>query len=302
MDLLLAESVIADPEFCRLLLDKTDLKGKPFSVAKVELSKTDANLGESDVTVIIDIEGESYGLLIEDKINAIAMPRQFDRYVERGNLGKKNGEYKDYKVFIFCPKKYYDNNTEAKKYSYLLEYEECLAYFDKKNDLLSRFRSQQLYQAIHKTSGSGNVNINKEANQFLRKYIDYQRENHPSLDMSTKENRNGYWIDYRTNLGYVYIVHKIQEGYVDLIFPKASDSIDRVKIIAEWVRHHGMPDASVIKAKKSSMLRIRVPKLSIEKGFDTVNKDELNKCFDTIKELTDFANMIEMTNTITVRN
>ncbi len=49
------------------------------------------------------------------------------------------------------------------------------------------------------------------------------------------------------------------------------------------------------------MIRIHVPQLNIMKGFEFVDKDELNQCFDAIKELTDFANMIELANEITTR-
>ena len=64
---------------------------------------------------------------------------------------------------------------------------------------------------------------------------------------------------------------------------------------------HKIPDASVKPAKSSAMIRIHVPKLEMLKGFEFVDKDELNQCFDAIKELTDFANMIETANSITVR-
>ena len=72
-------------------------------------------------------------------------------------------------------------------------------------------------------------------------------------------------------------------------------------MIAEWARQHKISEASVVKTKKSALIRIHVPKLSILKGFENVDKDELDQCFDAIKELTDFANMIEMTNSITSR-
>ena len=301
MDLLFAESVMTDPGFCSLLINKTDLEGKPFEVSGVELSKTDGDLGESDITVVIDVEGDKYGLLIEDKIDAIAMPDQHGRYVKRGKKGVKAGEYKDFRVFIFCPEKYYRNNDEAKLYEHILTYEECKAYFDSKTDPLSAFRSRQFEEAITKAKKPPVINVDEKANAFLRQYIRYQKEHYPSLDLSTKEDKNGWWTDFRTDLGYVYINHKIQEGYVDLTFPKASDKIDRVKIIAEWARQHKISDAAVIKAKKSAMIRIHVPKLSILKGFESVDKEELDKCFDAIKELTDFANLIEMANSIASR-
>lgn len=298
MDLLFAESVMTDPGFCSLLINKTDLEGKPFEVSGVELSKTDGDLGESDITVVIDVEGDKHGFLIEDKIDAIAMPDQHGRYVKRGKKGVKAGEYKDFRVFIFCPEKYYRNNDEAKLYEHILTYEECKAYFDSKTDPLSAFRSRQFEEAITKAKKPPVINVDEKANAFLRQYIRYQKEHYPSLDLSTKEDKNGWWTDFRTDLGYVYINHKIQEGYVDLTFPKASDKIDRVKVIAEWARQHKISDAAVVKAKKSAMIRIHVPKLSILKGFESVDTEELDKCFDAIKELTDFANMIEMANSI----
>ena len=301
MDLLFAESVSTDPGFCQLLIDKTDLKGSQINVLRAELSKSDSDLGESDVTVIIDIDGIKFGLLVEDKIDAIAMPEQHNRYIKRGKKGIKAGEYTDFRVFIFCPEKYYKNNDEAKLYEYLLTYEECKAYFDSKADPLGAFRSQQLAQAITRAKKPPTNNVDEKANTFLRQYISYQREYYPSLDLSTKEDKNGWWTDFRTDLGYVYINHKIQEGHVDLTFPRTSDKTDRAKVIADWARRHKIPDATVVKTKTSAMIRIHVPKLDIKKGFESVDKDELNQCFDAIKELTDFANMIEIANSIAFR-
>ena len=298
MDLLFTESILTDPDFCQLLINKTDLNGKPFQVLSAELSKADSKLGESDITIVIDVNRKKYGLLIEDKIDAIAMPEQHDRYIKRGKKGVKDGEYKDFRVFIVCPKKYYEHNDEAKLYEHLLTYEECKKYFETKDDPLSAFRSQQLEQAITKAKKPPTTNVNEKANAFLKQYISYQKENYPSLDLSTKEDRNGWWTDYRTELGRVYINHKIQEGFVDLTFPKASDKSDRAKIIADWARQHKISDLSVMKTKKSVLFRIHVPQLDIMKGFEYVDKDELNQCFEAVKELTDFANIIEMTNSI----
>lgn len=87
MDLFFAESILTDPGFCRLLIDKTDMKGKPFQILGAELSKEDSDLGESDITVVVDVDGVKCGLLIEDKIDAIAMPEQHRRYVKRDEKG-----------------------------------------------------------------------------------------------------------------------------------------------------------------------------------------------------------------------
>ena len=301
MDLLFVESALTDPEFSRLLVDKTDLEGKTFQILSAELSKADKDLGETDITVVIDVEGVRYGLLIEDKIDAIAMPEQHDRYIKRGKKGIEEGCYDDFRIFLLCPEKYYKNNDEAKLYEHLVTYEKCKEYFDKKDDQLSQFRSQQIGQALTKAGKPQNINVDERANAFLKQYIKYQQANYPSLDLSTKEDKNGWWTDFRTELGNAFINHKIQEGYVDLTFPGTADRIDRAKMIADWARRHKITDITSVKTKKSAMLRIRVPKLDIIKGFENVDQDELNQCFEAIKELTEFANIIELTNSITNR-
>ena len=174
-------------------------------------------------------------------------------------------------------------------------------YFDSKDDSLSTFRSRQLEQALVKAKKPATLNVNEKANAFLRQYIAYQREHFPMLDLSTKEDKNGWWTDFRTELGYVYINHKIQEGTVDLTFPRAQDMEDKAKTIAEWLRRHKLSSVTVVKVKRSVMFRIHVPKLDIEKGFEKADLDELNQCFETIQELTDFANVVERTNSITMR-
>ena len=294
MDLLFAESVLTDLGFCRLLVDKTDLKGKPFQVTKVELSKSDSAFGESDITIVLEAEGRKYGFLVEDKIDAIAMPEQHERYIKRGRKGISSGDYDDFRVFIFCPKKYRESNDEAKLYKHFLSYEDCLEYFAAKSDPLSVFRREQLEQAISKAKSPYNPNVDEKANAFLRQYITYQKEHYPALDLSTKEDKNGWWTDFRTELNDAYITHKIREGFVDLTLQRAAEKIDRAKIIADWARHHKIPVTDVLKTKSSTMLRIRVPQLNIEKGFDFVDKDELNQCFDAVKDWTDFANMVKM--------
>ncbi|MBE6027503.1 MAG: hypothetical protein E7227_02720, partial [Clostridiales bacterium] len=210
MDLLLAEAVATDSELCRLIVEKTDLRSKPFEVKQVEVSKSEIE-GESDITVIIDVEGDKYGLLIEDKIGAPAMSDQHGRYLKRGDKGIKRGDYKDYKVFIFCPEKYRENNSEAKLYEHVLTYEDVWDYFKKKEDALSSYRAELLSQAIKKAKKPSSVTIDPDANAFFRQYKRYQQDNYPTLMLTTKETSNGWWPHFNTNLKNAYIHHKMPD-------------------------------------------------------------------------------------------
>ena len=96
MDMLFLEEFACSNAFCKIFLDK-------IGISKAEVcltwqSKTDEQLGESDMTVIFDCNGRKVALLIEDKIDAIAMPEQPARYVLRGDKGICNGEYDEYYI------------------------------------------------------------------------------------------------------------------------------------------------------------------------------------------------------------
>lgn len=298
MDMLLAQAVITDPDFCRLLVDKTDLKGCSFKVISVEVSKSDNDLGESDITVVVDVDGIKYGLLIEDKVDAVAMKDQHARYIKRGEKGIEDGDYAEYRVFIFCPRKYREGNNEAKKYEHVLTYEECKAYFDSKDDVLSEFRSQQIAQGIKKAKTSS-VTVDPDANAFFRQYSQYQKEYYPTLMLTTKENSNGWWSHYSTDMGNnVYIHHKIMDGTVDLTFNKAAKRYEDVRRIAEWAKYHGIPDAIPQKRGKASSIRIKVPPLDMRSDFEDVSKADLEKCFEAIRQLTELATIIEIASSL----
>ena len=53
MDLLFVERAMTDIDFIRLLVGKTDLRGGEVSIVHAELSRTEYDLGESDITLIL---------------------------------------------------------------------------------------------------------------------------------------------------------------------------------------------------------------------------------------------------------
>ena len=95
MDLFFLEAMGSDKGFAKLVVDKTKFVGCDFTIESIELSRTEADLGESDITVIFSSSSEKCALLIEDKIDAIAMPDQHGRYLKRGERGVKENEYID---------------------------------------------------------------------------------------------------------------------------------------------------------------------------------------------------------------
>lgn len=298
MDLLFLEAIASDPAFGQFVLKKTKYADKDFSVLDVQLSRTELDLGESDITVIMEIEGQRVALLIEDKVDAIAMPDQYERYRKRGEKGLESGEWQDFQIFIFCPQKYYKHNNEAKKYNRFLSYEECIEYFKTKNDILSNIRIQQLSQAINKTKKPAETNVDKAANAFFNEYLKFQQEYYPMLDMRTSETSSGWWPHYGTRLGNVYLYHQMQEGFVVLIFPNALDQVNILQDLAAWLRNHGMPKVIAKRTGKSAALSIKVPELKVKEPFEKTDKDKLNECLDAVQALSGFADMVASAHSI----
>ena len=143
MDILFLEALVSDQGFTELVLSKTGFSGQAFLVLSVALSETEPDLGESDITIVLRIGDTRVGLLIEDKVDAIAMPDQHLRYRKRGERGVQKGKYDTFEIFIFCPEKYYASNSEAPKYEHYISYEKIKDYFDGKDDVISKVRSQQ---------------------------------------------------------------------------------------------------------------------------------------------------------------
>lgn len=293
MDLLFLNAFGTDTGFLQLFLNKTDLPKENYTVQEIALSKADKD-GESDITVIIESAGKKYGLLVEDKIDAIAMPEQPERYIKRGNKGIENGDYEQFYSFIVCPQKYYDNNDAAKKYPYVVLYEEMQEYWKSQTEPINAIRYQQISQAIEKAKRPPKVEIDENANLFFRKYKDYQEGNYPALNLTTKRESNGYWAHYATRFGTVYLLHKIGEGKVDLTFNKASEHMDKLEVVAAWLRKHGFENVGAVVTGKAGALHVNVPKLNMQIPFEENDEYDIEVCFKTISDMIEAVNVFSV--------
>ena len=300
MDMLFLNALCTDKGFMKLFLKKTDLPKTDYSLKEVYLSKADKD-GESDITVIVEIEDRRYALLIEDKIDALAMPDQQLRYTIRGDKAVTKQEYDEYRDFIVCSKRYYEFNEEAKKYTHFVSYEECVEYFEKSDSMMAEVWAQQIKQAITKSRKHSETEINEGANRFFNKYIDYQELNYPKLTLRTERGSNGWWAHYTTRYKNVYVYHKIPQGYVDLTFPRSAEKMDGLSNIARTLNealakdlaNHGLKQITVLPTGKAGVLRIEVPKFDMKAiNFEDVDKGDIDRCFYALSLFSEFANML----------
>ncbi len=300
MDVLFLNAFGSDKGFLQLFLNKTDIPCDNCAIDEIYLSRSDKD-GESDITVIIKSSGKRYGLLIEDKIDAQAMPEQQKRYTIRGDKAVKKKEYDEYRDFIVCSKGYYDVNDEAKKYSHFVSYEECAEYLEKSDLPLAGAWAQQIRQAITKSKKHSETEVNEVSNLFYNKYKDYQELKYPMLDLRTDRGGNGWWAHYATRYKDVYLYHKIPQGYVDLTFPNAAIKMDGLSNIARTINAaietdinaHGLNKIMAVPTGKAGALRIEVPKFDMKSmRFEDADPDDMEKCFYALSVFSEFANML----------
>lgn len=273
VDLLLLEEFAISSDFLRLFTAKISTVDLTSAVViSVEQSKTDPKLGESDMTIVIEKNGTRYGLLIEDKIDALAMPQQAARYFKRGEKDKKNGEYHDFFVFIVAPQGYLEINQEAQHYPYHVNYEDCLKYFKAKSDPRSLFKSQQLEQAINKQRQGYQAIIDAAATDFWQEYADYQAAHFDDLELinSSKGRPSGStWITFRANHSKIHIVHKTEKGVIDAEFAGMANKEKELNVLCQNVLGNLFESRiEVCTIGKSAAIRIRVAEINVNKPFE----------------------------------
>lgn len=286
MDFLFLEEIASSPDFLNIFISKVNIASA--KVVEVEQSKVHSEFGESDMTVIIETKGKKHGLLIEDKIDAIAMPEQYDRYVIRGNIGIENGDYESFDVFIIAPEKYLEANKEAHKYPNQITYEECAKYFRGLSDARALFKLQQIEFAINKQKSSYQVIEHAAVTDFWNKYIAYQKEGYPHLWLSTSGGSKGSrasWPRYKVPIKSLYILHKSEFGCVDLTFPNCAERTVELKaLLNEELGDISEQNLSVHITGKSAALRVVVPKLYFKTPFEDC-VDDVETCLSEISRL-----------------
>ena len=286
MDILFLEEFVASEEFAKLFSEKVN---EPLShIISIQHSKFDPEYGESDLTVIADCEGVKVGFLIEDKIDAIAMPEQCERYFSRGKKGINKGYYEKFHVFIVAPEKYLAENNEAKLYPNRIAYETILKYFRKYDDPRSQFKAQQIEQAIDKQKHGYQVIENTAVSDFWERYISYQKENYAHLYLASSGGKKGSeatWPRFNTRMKGVFLYHKSERGFADLTFSGAWSKVNELEsILRDSLGQFENQGITLQETGKSAALRVVVPIIDFHKPFDE-QIDDIEICFSKIDRL-----------------
>lgn len=286
MDMLILEEFACSTEFSKIFLNKVNISDA--KVLSTWQSKTDSELGETDMTVVFEYNDKKIALLIEDKIDAIAMPEQPARYVLRGNKGVIDGEYDTYYIFIVAPQEYLEKNEKAKEYPNYVSYEEIRDYFEKLNDTRRSFKLAQISLAIEKQKNGYQVVKNALVTDFWNKYVEYKNQNFPKLNLIVNNDTkptNGIWTYFRTINKDMLIYHKSDKGYVDLTLNGKADKQEKIKsMLTSIVENYYEQGYEVVKTGKSCAIRVKVPVVTFSEPFEK-QKDSIDYAFSAVEKL-----------------
>ncbi len=260
IDLLMINKIMYDENVLNLFLSK--INKYDYKVFSVQHSLMDQVNGESDITVILENNNHKIALLIEDKIDALAMPMQPERYVTRGKIGVKSKQYNEFYVFIIAPLDYLETNQEAKKYKYRISYEELKETMS--NDL---YATTLLNKAIEEKKSGYIINENPSVTSFWNRYYDYIKEHYPTIRINKIHGPRGHaarWPILTTDYKSVVIYQKSNQGYLDLTFYKMGLFSN---IFYKYVEKFLDKDMIITKIKNSMVVRINIPIINFDNSF-----------------------------------
>lgn len=266
IDLLIIEELSINETFSNLFFNSIGMG--EYRILEVSHSVTHSKYGESDIQVLYETNGLKCALLIEDKINAIAMSEQAARYIKRGNEGVKKGLYSNYYVFICAPSTYLSSNEEARKYPYRISYEQLLDTLEQSNiNECKRFKIALLRFALSKKNLTYNPIIHNDVTVFweqLYKYIDENYSHFKIKKIKRGRGENAVWPIFTTDQLGIRVYLKSDLGVCDLSISCISkDMVDLKENLINLVE----PDMKLVKTSKSISIRIYTQKLDFKKSF-----------------------------------
>ena len=281
VDLVLVRAFADNNRVARLFLDKEDV------ILEVHHSAMELH-GESDLQVVVDRKGKRHAILIEDKVDAQAQPEQYFRYCQRGQRGQEEARWADYTVYIAAPQKYLESDEEAKKYPHQVSYEDIHRELLQLNDPVSL---AIIETALAKSAGSLPPVVDEAVTAFWENYYDYQAKHAPHLKLHINrgpKGPNATWPDFKTILPNDKILHKSEQGNVDLQFRGWAEKISE---LTQALQPYLDADMRICKAGESAVVRIFVPVMDFSKPF-VQYEQQIASVFKAVEKLNQLAEQL----------
>lgn len=272
IDIWIAEELRVNPAFSRWFLGRG---GGGFD-CEHPAETTDISVvedgSEADVAVLFrDRQGRPYRLYVENKITAIKMPEQIERYVRRAKNEMNRGETFGWAVKLFTPRNYWDKWCPDGCQH--VSFEDAVAFLSTNEDTRTQYKASYLLNAAAIRSQFERDQHNAETQPFIKEWWD-------AVYNQLEKDFPGYFVHKTKYPASVYfapatpgfpskwlrIDFKGHKGEVDLAFKNCDP-----KRLSLLVR--AMPDCPgrmVINGKSAAIQISGLPKFVIADGLSII--------------------------------
>ena len=227
IDMLLAEELRVNAAFCKWVLSRFKIHNElilPATHVNVSVAEDGS---EADVIATFEtVSGGKHRLYIENKIDAMLMPEQLERYVRRAEGDMRRGVVSDCSILFFTPACYMKVILPVGVEQ--ISFEDATEAFSSFGDLRSQYRASLLMKALPiRTPAARDAHVSS-TDPFIKNWWDQvyamlQLEFPDFFIHRTRYPRSVYFApSTRGQGGYLRVDFKGNKGEVDLAFKNIS--------------------------------------------------------------------------------
>lgn len=285
-DVLAMDLLHSSPDFFKKILN---VAGEPDSMNLVALRRSvaDTSLGETDIEIVADGPSGRCGILVENKVRAPLMDRQFARYGMRGVAGIETGQWSRFKVILMSPRSYYEalGSEHSAHIDANLSYEEIVDFLDRFPEF--GFKRHVFESAIVDYRKGYAKSPDSAMMSFYQNYWKIASSDFPQLRMLKPEvvGKDGSWIYFPPLYAgsSVRLIHKFKGIGCELAVVTR-----RAEALAEELAELLDPDMTVRPTKSMAFVNVRTPAINHILDFDTI-RSEVFLSLQTLDRLRTFA-------------
>ncbi|RNJ44281.1 hypothetical protein B5V01_29875 [Mesorhizobium erdmanii] len=263
--------------------------GEPQELKLVAICRSVAatSLGETDIEIVASGSAGSCAILIENKVRAPLMNRQFARYRMRGEAGVQAGQWTRFKVILMSPRSYFEA-LDAEHSSYIdanLSYEEVLDFLGDYPEFA--FKRHVFESAIADFRKGYVKSADFAMMEFYGNYWSVASSEFPQLRMSKPDvvGKDGSWI-YFPGLysgNSVRLIHKFKGIGCELAVATRN-----AEALEEALLPYLEPDMIVRPTKSMAFVNVKTPAINHTLDFETI-RPEVVYSLQTLDRLRKFA-------------
>jgi len=271
IDMLLAEELRVNPIFGKWVMEKFGLaESLTFPAVATNVSVVEDG-SEADVVATFSAKGGSlHRLFIENKIDAMLMPEQLERYVRRGDGDVRRGLVANYSVLFFTPSAYLCPALPPGVKQ--MSFEQAAEFLRLQDDPRSYYRASLLTRALPLGSAAARDAHVVQTDPYIKEwwdtiYLMLEREFPGFFFHKTRYPRSVYFAPETPGQArYLRLDFKGHKGEVDLAFKNVSAEELQSKVSSL----SNIPGAIVANGKSSAIQIAGLKPFIISDGFEVI--------------------------------